>query len=446
MTRTLSALTLLLLLGLAPAAQAQTNGTSGVECSDEQNTKAQYYSLYYESFKAEDYATALPNLEWILECAPAFGLTPGDRNIRRGIDLFAALAANSDDPAEQEAYINRSLALFDDGPSMLEDAGVEANEYDWTIRKGRFIQDQPELLADEQPQVYDLYLHAFELQPDSLGDYYINYLAGERTRRAIEEDTPEAKAAARDFLTETLQPKADDPAYITGLLDSLITTPREQYEFLVGKFREDAGALADEDLSMLYEMNKIPELAEQNPDLNDLLVEELLTRDPNPALLRSLGGAAMAKGNYDEAQGFYERAMEMTDDRMEKRDLNYSIAVMKQQQGQRATAVNYARAALELDSNHAESMYLIGTLIQQSVGRGDARAAAGFWCAADQFSRAASAAANNGNSALGADARRAAANASSGGPNAEDYFFLGWTPGQTITASYGWGSCSTRVR
>lgn len=138
--------------------------------------------------------------------------------------------------------------------------------------------------------------------------------------------------------------------------------------------------------------------------------------------------------------------MEMAEDPMEKRDLNYSIAVLKQQQGQRATAVNFARAALELDGSHAESMYLIGTLIQSSVGRGDARVTAGYWCAADQFSRAASVASSNGNSALANDARRAAANAASAGPDAEQYFFLGWQPGQTITASYGWGSCSTRVR
>ena len=446
MTRTLTALSLLLLLGLAPAALAQSDSESTVECSDEQNTKAQYYSLYYEAYKAEDYATALPNLEWILECDPTFGLTPGDRNIRRGIDVFEALAVAAEDEAEREAYFGRALVLLDEGPSILQDAGVETNEYDWVIKKGRFIQGQPELLSDEQPQVYDLYVRAFEIEPDSLSDYYINYLGGESSRRANEEDTPEAKGAARDFITDELMPYVDDPAYLEGVLETLITTPREQYSFLVKKFREDASTLGDEDLSTLYEMNKIPELAETNPDLNDLIVEELLKRDPNPALLLSLGGAAASKGNYDDAQGFYERAMEMAEDPMKKRDINYSLAVMKQQQGQRATAVNYARAALELDSNHAESMYLIGTLIQQSVGRGDARAAAGFWCAADQFSRAASAAASNGNSTLAADARRAAANAASGGPSTEDYFFLGWQPGQTITASYGWGSCSTRVR
>lgn len=445
MNRLLTLLTLLLLL--APAASAQTNGTAGVECSDDQNTKAQYYSLYYEAYKAEDYESALPNLEWILECDPTFGLTPGDRNIRRGIEVYAGLAEASDDPAEQEAYVEQALALFDMAPSTLEDAGVEASEYDWVLRKGRFIQENEELLADRQDEVYDLYVRAFELQPDSLGDYYINYIAGERTRRATAEDTPEAKAAAREYLTGTLQPQVDDPSYITGLLDSLITTPREQYNFLVGKFRADPASLSDDELNTLYDMNRrIEELSAQNPDLDNLLVAELLERDPTPELLRSLGGAAMAAGDYADAQRFYERAMAMADDPTVKRDLNYSLGLLKQQQGQRATAANYARAALEIDPNHAESLYLLGSLVQASLGGGDARARAGYWCAQDYYNRAASAASTKGNNALAADARRAAANAGRGAPNSEEYFFLGWQPGQTVNASYGWGSCSTRVR
>lgn len=445
MTRLLSLLALLLFL--VPAASAQTNGATGVECSDEQNTKAQYYSLYYEAYKAEDYASALPNLEWILECDPTFGLTPGDRNYRRGIEVFAALAEASDDPAQQQEYLGRALALFDEAPSTLQDAGVETSEYDWVIRKGRFIQEHEAMLADEQAQVYDLYLQAFELRPDSIGDYYINYLAGERTRRARTEDTPEAKAAAREFLTGTLQPQVEDPEYITGLLDQLITTPREQYNYLVGKFRNDPASLSDDELNTLYDMNRrTAELSAQNPDLDDLLVRELLERDPTPDLLRSLGGAAMAAGEYADAQQFYERAMAMAEDPMEKRDLNYSLGLLKQQQGQRATAANYARAALEIDGQHAESLYLLGSLVQASLGGGDARARAGYWCAADFYNRAASAASARGNSELAADARRAAANANSGAPNSEEYFFLGWQPGQTVSASYGWGSCSTTVR
>ncbi len=454
MTRTFAALALFALLfaGLAPTASAQSEDE--IVCSDDRNEKAIHYTLYYESFKAEDYETALPDLEWILECDPTFtGTTPGDRNLRRAVDLYAALATRTDDPAQQQAYLAEAMTILDEATSILQDAGVEVQPHEYMLRKGRFIQNNSELLADQQDMVYDVYLEAFETAPDSLSDYYINYLASGSASRANNADTPEAKAEARDFITGMLQPKAEDPSYIENtILPTIITTPREQYEYLVKRFREDASSVGDADLNTLYDLNKIEELSAQNPDLNDLLIAELLTRDPNPRLLMTVGAAAAVKEDYEESERRYMEAMEMaegmdmTDDPMVVRDINYSMAIMKNAQGQRGTAANYARAALDLDASHAESAYLIGTLIQSSVGRGDARVTAGYWCAADQFSRAARIATENGNDTLAADARRAAGNAANAGPDPEEYFFLNWQPGQTVTASYGWGSCSTRVR
>src|SRR6056297_1935826 len=229
----LSAFLVLLVVGFAPDAAAQTTDAEALECTDDENERRIHYSLYYESYKAGDYASALPEIRWMLACAPAFGgPTPDDRNIRRAIQMYDSLAVRSEDPAEQAEYLEEALDLLEEAPSMLADAGVEVSEYDYAIKKGRFIQSHPELLADQQGEVYEQYLRAFELQPDSLSEYYINYIAASRTTQANEEDTPEAKASARDFLTDELMPRVDDASYIDGLLDTLITTPREQYEYL----------------------------------------------------------------------------------------------------------------------------------------------------------------------------------------------------------------------
>ncbi len=445
MTRLLAPFVLLALLvvGLAPAASAQPEGE--IECSDDRNEKAIHYTLYAEPFKAGDYEGALPELRWILECDPTFtGRDPDGRNLRRAVALFDSLAARAATPAEQKAYLDEALAVLDTAPSILQEAGVAVEPHEYVLRKGRFIQSYPDVLADRQPMVYDLFVEAFEMQPDSLSDYYVNYIAGERVRRALEEDTPEAKVAAREYLVDELQPQADDPAYIDGLMESLITTPREQYAFLKERYEEDAEQLSEDELKTLYSLNQNEEL--KDPELNRTLREVMLTLDPTPGLLLSFARQSADDGDYTAAQEFYDRALALAEDPVEKRDINYAIAVFKDSQGQRAGAANYARAALDFDSNHGPSLYLIAGLIQRSVGRGDARAAAGYWCAADQYSRAANAAASSGDSDLAASARRAAGNAANAGPNAEDYFFLGWQPGQTITASYGWGSCSTRVR
>lgn len=117
MNRTLTALAFLALLfaGLAPTVFAQSD--DGVECTDDENERRIHYSLYYESYKAGDYESALPELLWILECAPSFGgPTPDDRNIRRGIEVYDSLAVRADDPAQQQEWIGKALALFEEGP------------------------------------------------------------------------------------------------------------------------------------------------------------------------------------------------------------------------------------------------------------------------------------------------------------------------------------------
>ncbi|MEP0548725.1 MAG: tetratricopeptide repeat protein [Rhodothermales bacterium] len=439
MNRTLSALAFLALLlaGLAPTASAQAD--TAVECTDDENERRIHYSLYYESYKAGDYEAALPELLWILECAPGFGgPTPDDRNIRRGIEVYDSLAVRAEDPAQQQEFIGKALALFEEGPSMLQDDGVEVSEYDYVLRQGRFIQSRNEMLSDQQGQVYDLYLRAFELQPDSLGDYFINFIAGERTRRAVQADTPEEKAATRDYLTGTLMPKADDPAYIQGLMDSLITTPREQYAFLKEKFLADPTALGEEDVKTLFSLNQNPEL--KDDALQAQLIDVLVEMDPTPSLLRTLARGATDDGDFDEAQRLYERALELAEDPTEQRDIYYNIAVMKQQQGQLATASNFARKALEIDSNHGPSLYILGSAIASSVRGGDVPSRAAYWCAVDYFNRAAS------DPQVSSAARNAAGTYSRAAPSQEEYFFLGWKPGQSVSASYGWGSCSTTVR
>jgi hypothetical protein len=70
----------------------------------------------------------------------------------------------------------------------------------------------------------------------------------------------------------------------------------------------------------------------------------------------------------------------------------------------------------------------------------DGRAA--YWCLADRFNRVAA----TGDPRVASAARRTAAGYNRAGPSREDYFFKGWSPGQTIRASAGSVSCTTRVR
>ena len=53
-----------------------------------------HYSLYYESFKNDNFENARSDLLWILENAP--GLPKNDaRNYRRAVKMYEGLAENS---------------------------------------------------------------------------------------------------------------------------------------------------------------------------------------------------------------------------------------------------------------------------------------------------------------------------------------------------------------
>ena len=437
-------LAVLVAVGLAPAAHAQSS--NGGE-ADRQEL-LQNYSLYYEAFKSEDWRTAWQFLEPLLETSPGFtGRDPDDRNVRRAVDVLANLAQQAEDPAQKQAYYEQALDLLDNAPSILQDAGVDVNEADWIRRKGRFLQDNAEALADMQGEVYDLYVRAFELDPTVLGDYYLNYIAAERVRRVAETGTPAEKVATREFLQNEIVPRlenAEAKTYVEDtLMPSLITTPREQYGFLKERYETDPESLSEDELVQLFELNQNPELNDQA--LAQRLLPVILELDPTPGRLVAAARSVQAD-DPDQAVTYFEQALELAEEDDMKRDIYYNSAVMKEEQGQYAPARNYANQALEIDANHAPSLYLIGGLISRSVGGGDARARAGYWCAADQYNRAARAAREAGNEPLASAAGSAAAQSNRAAPNSEEYFFLGWQPGQSISASYGWGSCTTTVR
>src|SRR5690606_20600338 len=86
-------LTLFLLVGAATTARPAHAQAEQVTDQD----KAVHYSLYYEEFKNQNFAGALPNLKWIIENAPGYPRND-DRNFERLVETYAGLATQSDDP------------------------------------------------------------------------------------------------------------------------------------------------------------------------------------------------------------------------------------------------------------------------------------------------------------------------------------------------------------
>lgn len=448
MTRLLFALLLTAGLGLSAAPAPAQSAPNEFDCEVDEQQKRIRYSLYFENFRAEAYQEALPDLEWIIACAPGFGgPEPDERNVRRAVELHDALADQAEDAETRRHHLERALEILDEGPSILEDDGVNVDAYRWNIQKGRFLQARAEDFPDRQGEVCTLYEEAFTMQPDDTADYYIQVIAFCRTEAALADNSAEAKRDTREYLQQTLLPQVDSEAtqgYITTQADRLITTPREHFAFLYERYQRDgAQELESDDLEQLFTLvsQAGADLVGSEEDARALRRELLpLVAELNPSYTRmsSLGNAALTDGDREQAIRFFQQALELAETNEQRTNTYYNIAAVRQQQGQSATAANNLREALSLTSNHGPSLFMMGSLIQGSIRGNDLQSRAAYWCAADYFNRAASAGVSG--------AGTAAARANSAAPSSDEYFFQGWRPGQTVSASYGWGSCQARVR
>lgn len=88
-----------------------------------------HYSLYYESYKKEEYQKAAPDLRWILENAP---LAPrsDDRNLVRAVTLYTELWQRASSDAEKHAYAD-TLSMIVDQATHLRNTTDATFVDDW---------------------------------------------------------------------------------------------------------------------------------------------------------------------------------------------------------------------------------------------------------------------------------------------------------------------------
>jgi tetratricopeptide (TPR) repeat protein len=406
--------------------------------SAQSDERAMNFSLYWEAFKNSDYTFGLPYLHWILENAPGYP-NDSDRNYRKLVEAHQALAAKASDATARRAHLDSALVAMDKAVPALRAAGAEVEEYDWIIMKGRFLQENEQHLQNLQGQVYEQYMKAYRMRPDATDEYYLNFIAAQQVERAGAGQMD--KGEVMNFLNEIEPRLATDEArtYLNDQLrPMLFTTPQEEFDYLYAKYRE--GQRDPETTQTVFDLA----VRVRNNDAVRELAPEVVKLDPNTRIYRMLAGWAAAEGDFSTATNYYERALELANDNIERRDLNYNLAAMMLQQGRFANAATYARESLRFDGNHGESYYIIGSALSRFAGGSTVQSRAINWVAADFYSRAAQHASD---AKMRSDAARAASQSIAAGPTPEQYFFdPGWKKGQSVSVSTPIGSFTTTVR
>lgn len=402
----------------------------------DEGAKMTNYSLYYEDYKAGNYESAVSYLRWMLNNAPAYA-GPGkadDRNFERAVVTYDSLAARAGDAELARAYLDTALALHDQAVSTLQDAGVEVDEYKWTLDKGRFIQKHPTELADLQNQAIDLYEQAYEMNPAEIDAYYIQLLI----RAYAQRDKAEA-VAFMEQVEEQFPDNAELESYIAQFRDLLFDSPEERVAFLEDQFEKKP-----EDLEIAGELFALyQELGMRNEayEMGDRLME----MEPSAATYRILGKLRLDDGQPQQAFELYEKAIELAGE-PNVRDY-YNMGIAQQHMGSLSRARSYFRQALELDPSFGAALIAIGDLYATAVsdcGSFEREDRAVYWLVVDYYNRA-----KNADPSLSSAANGKINTYRRSFPDQEALFFKGWQPGQNFRIDYGcyaWINESTTVK
>ncbi len=397
---------------------------------DEQ-TKAVNYSLYYEYFKNGDYAAALPYLRWMIQHAPEYA-GPGrkdDRNFERIIKVHEELAKASNDPEIARAHLDSALAYFDMALDVLPARGVALDTVTWYIRRGRLIQQSPELLADRQAEAAEYYRKAFELAPKRVDDYSIQVVIAELVKEGKKEE-------AVDFMDEVEAALGDNPEraalmeYITTVRDNLFQSPEERMTFL-----EDRLAKDPTNLEIISELFNIYRQLGEHAKMYQL-ADRLLALKKDARTYHMIGKLYLDDGEPARALEYFRQAMQAPGVEEIARELYYNAGAAEQQLGRLANARTYFRRALQVDPNFGKAYIAIGDLYAQAVtecgSQLEREDRAVYWLAVDYYERA-----RRVDPSVANEANRKISTYSKYFPDQEALFFKGWKVGQPYKIDYG---------
>ena len=430
----IAALLLIASVGVQPAT-AQSNGGS----EPSQQEVLTHYSLYFEDFKNENYASALPNLRWMLDNAPAQP-NNDDRNFERAVELYAALSESAESESETQAYLDTAYTILNEAPSQLDELGADYSEFEWTMEKGRFIQQYGEQMpdVDERPVTY--YREAFNLAPDRMQAYYIDRIITSYLESGDQQ-------MALNFMDE-VEAKAGDKADVMEVVNQYRQqvfgrNPQARIAFLEGKLEEspdDPQVMGD--LFQLYIQQGQREKATQ-------LSERLLQMNPPLEVYRQIAEMRLEDGEAQEAFELYQTAEASADASLTAQDY-FNMGEAQQQMGNLSQARNYYRQAIEQDESFGDAYIAIGDLYAQAVsecggsemGRGDK---AVYWAAVDMYQQAKSA-----DSSVASTANTKINTYRKYFPTAEDIFYRDdMEEGASFRIDYGcysWINTTTTVR
>lgn len=408
------------------------------------------YSVFADAYRSGDYELAMTYGKWLMEAKPrtlsgydGFSL---ERQFRRMIDIYTETAEEENDPSEKNVLLEEAASLFEEFFETFNES--EIDEYEWTLRQGRFYQEYHEVLDNaEMADAVESYEKLYEMDPERFaaegGGYYAQVLLaryesnGERDKALEMIDSIEPLASAE--LQET----------IDEVRNSLFENPEQRIEFLESRIAVTDGAGKEEMLGDLIDLYE--ETGQSGKALESAL--ELYKLRNNFENTKKLATIYLSDGKYRNAIEYLQEALAKAESGSDKKEMTLEIAETYEQLNEMEFARDYARQAIEMDQNWGEaylemaSIYA-GTVSECSNGNNlERKDRTVYWLVLDYLEEAKE---KDPSLARDVDSRIEAYEKAM--PSSEDKFFSGWEAGDNfeingeLGACYSWINETTVVR
>jgi len=418
-----------------PPVQAQDSGPS-------QQQKAMHYSLYYESFKNDEFSSAKGDLEWILENAPGFP-KGDDRNFERQVELYEGLAEKASEENRRRAYLDTAATLLASAAQRMDEHGISYDKYDWEIRKGRFMQQHQDALPNLDVKALKTaethYRQAFELAPQEIDPYYI-----QQVLQGHLQDNEQDKAL--QFLDKVESERGEDQEVskiISSIRDDIFgKNPQAKVKFLEKQMKANPDS-AKIMLSLFDAYVQQGNVAEASK-----LAPKLMKTNPPAETVREIAKMRLEDGRPKAALKAYNRAIKQGAELKAEDYFNRGDAY--KQMGNFSKARSQFRKAIEKQPDYGQAYLAIGDLYARAVsecsgsqlGRKDK---AVYWAAVDKYEEAIQA-----DSSIASVANSKIRSYEKVFPTQEDIFYReDWDQGASFTIDYGcysWINETTTVR
>jgi len=404
--------------------------------------KATHYSLYYESFKNDEFAAAKKDLTWIIENAPGFP-RGDDRNFRRMYDMYVGLAEKAENTDQQRAYLDTALTVLETAPETLDSLSLSYDPFEWEIRRGRFLQEHPQMASTLESDVLttprEHYRKAFNMAPQEINSYYI-----QQAVQAYLENNQQDQALA--FIEEVQAERSDDgevSKVIASARESIFgRNPQAKVKYLEKQY--EAHPDSTEIMQSLFDAY----VQQGNISSASELAPKIMETNPTSETVREIAEMRLDNGRPKAAIQAYEKALnegaELSADDYFNRGQAY------QQMDSFSKARQQYRQALKMNPDYAEAHLAIGDLYARAVsecsgselGRKDK---AVYWAAVDKYQEAIQT-----DSGISSVADSKIQSYRKVFPTQEDIFYReDWTEGESFTINYGcysWIGETTTVR